>query len=143
MQASSALQQGQAAKSAAEHNIALGEIAAADATDRAEADKQLLAHQFLGEKGAGRTQFAGSNIRLDSGSALDWENDLSEKFISDKAQIDLGASKEIFGIRSQQELDARQGESAVAASRLKAGASLLSGAASAGNSFIVPKKGRA
>lgn len=132
------LQEGQAKNAAAEHNIAMGDIAAADALERADVDKQLLAHQFLKDRATGRNQVGSSGVRLDSGSTLDWENDLTETYISDKAGIDLNTSKETFGIRNQQSLDKSQGEGAVNAGRIGAAGSLLSGAARTGSLMQTP-----
>jgi hypothetical protein len=125
------IQQGQAAKTAAEYNAQVGEIQAADAYERGEFQKQLLAQDYLRAKGEGRAQIGSSGVRLDTGSSLDWERDLSETFVADRATIDENVSREVYGIRSQQRLDRLQGESAQTASMFGAGASLLSGAGTA------------
>ena len=138
MSAMGKAQEGQAAADAAEYNIALGEIQASDAMSQAEDEKQQLAHQFLKEKGAGQVETAGSNIRLGTGSSLDWENDLIETYISDKAGIDENTGRAIYGIRNQQKLDAMQGESAKKAGQIGAGGSLLAGAGQAAGQWYTP-----
>jgi hypothetical protein len=132
------LQQGQAANEAAQYNVALGEIAVQDALERADIEKQLLGQQFLKEKATGRAQTGSSGIRIGTGSTLDWENDLTETYISDKATIDLNAAKEISGIRNQQTLDTAQGQSAARAGQIGAAGSLLSGAGKAGSMMYTP-----
>jgi len=139
MSAMGQMQQGQAAADAADYNVKMGEIAAADAYERAETDKQLLAHDFLKTKATGQTQTAGGNIRIGTGSSLDWENDLIDTYISDKAGVDLNTSREVSGIRNQQTLDAVQGKSARNASRIGAAGSLLAGAAKTGSVLYTPK----
>lgn len=139
MSAMGQMQQGQAAQKAAEYNVALGEIAAQDALERADIEKQLLGQQFLKEKATGRAQAGSSGIRIGTGSTLDWENDLTETYISDKATLDLNAAKEISGIRNQQTLDTAQGQSAARAGQIGAAGSLLSGAGKAGSMMYTPK----
>lgn len=131
-------QQGQAANAAAQYNVAVGEIAAQDALERADVEKQLLAHEFLKDKAKGRVSFGASGVRLGSGSTLDWENDLTETYISDKAQLDYNAAKEVAGIRNQQTLDTMQGKSAATAGKIGAAGSLLSGAAKSGSMLYTP-----
>lgn len=133
------VQEGKAAQDAAEYNIALGEMQAQDALYQAEQEKQQLAHQFLKEKAAGQVQTAGSNIRIGTGSSLDWENDLIETYISDKALVDENAARGISGIRNQQNLDEAQGNNARTAGNIGAGASLLSGAGTAAKIWYQPK----
>ena len=128
MQAYGQYQQGQAAQKAAQENIASGEMEARDVYARAENDKQLLAQSMLREKATGQTQAAGGNLRISQGSSLDWENDLLETYISDKAQIDENAAKGVYGIERKNRLLAMEGNSAARAGKIGAASSLLSGA---------------
>ncbi len=135
MSAMSAMQQGQAAGAAAEENIATGEIQARDVYARVEDDKQQLAHSMLRDKATGQTQTAGGNLRVSQGSSLDWENDLLETYVSDKAAIDENASREVYGIQRGMRLEKMAGDSAKRAGAMNAGASLLSGAGAAGSQW--------
>ena len=140
MSAMGSIQQGQAANKAAQENIASGELEAKDVYARAENDKQLLAHAMLREKATGQTQAAGGNLRISQGSSLDWENDLLETYISDKAQIDENAAKGVTGIERSNRLYALEGASAKRAGYTNAGASLLSGAGKAAGQWYRQKK---
>lgn len=139
MQAYGQYQQGQAAAAAARENIAAGELEARDVYARAENEKQLLAFQMQRELGTGRAQAGASGTRIGTGSNLDWENDLLENYISDKAQIDENAAKAVYGVQRGMRLEAMQGNSAVRAGNLGAGASLLSGAGKAAGQWYAMK----
>jgi hypothetical protein len=138
LQAYNQVQAGNAANDAAQYNVAMGDLAAADAAATAEDEKQLLAHKFLQEKATGRAEIGASGVKIGTGSGLDWENTLIETFISDKAAIDEGTARTVSGISNQQELEAAQGRGAQRAGQIGAGASLLSGAGRAGAAFYQP-----
>lgn len=139
MQSMSAIQSGKAQQDAAEYNIEMGEIQARDVLDQTNREKEQLALIYGQEEAQGLSEFAASGTRLGVGSSLDWQNDLSETLVSDNAALDEGAARTITGIRNQQNLDKAQGDSAVDASYLRAGGSLLSGAGKAANMWYTPK----
>lgn len=138
-QAAGQMQQGQAAKSAADYNVALGELQARQTMEASAEEEQQLAQQFLRERGAGRSQIGASGVRLDSGSSLDWENDLIETFVSDRSSLKEGTAIQVANIRNQQRLDKAQGASAYRAGQIGAAGSLLSGAGQVANIWYQPK----
>lgn len=131
MQAVGSIQQGQAARAAADENIQAAEILARDVYAQAEDDKQQLALSMLREKATGQAQAAAAGTRVGTGSNLDWENDLLETYVLDKAAIDENASRSAYGINRQIRLENMGANSAVAAGRMGAATSLLSGAGKA------------
>jgi hypothetical protein len=140
MQAYGSYQQGQAAKDAADYNVALGDIQAKDVAKQAETEKDHLARAFAQERGAGIASTGASGVRIGTGSSLDWENDLISTFIEDRAAIDENTARTVYGIRNQQTLDASQGSSAATAGKIGAGSSLLAGAGKASAQWYTPKK---
>jgi hypothetical protein len=126
-------QQGQSAAAAAEYNAQMGELQARDLEAQARDEKEQLGLLYARERASGRADTAASGVRVGTGSSLDWENDLLENYILDRAQIDMNTARGVSGIRNQGVLDRAQGRASKRAGAMGAGGSLLSGAGTVSN----------
>ena len=139
MSAKGQMDAGNAAKNSADYNAAMGEFAARDALSRVEDDKQDLAQLYTRERSTGRTQIGSSGVRVGTGSGLDWENDLIENYVFDKATLSDNAALEADALRRGVALERAKGESALAASRTAAAGSAISGIGAVAGRWYTPK----
>jgi hypothetical protein len=139
MSAAGQMQAGQAAQNSAEYNAALGEMAARDAMERGESDKQTLAQQFGRDMSTGKAQIGASGVRVGTGSGLDWENELIDTYVADKAAIDMNTANKVAALRNGSTLDLAEGNSARSAANMAAAGSLLSGAGRVADKWYTPR----
>lgn len=85
----------------AESNARIAELQAAQRLDQAAEEKRKLGLQVAQIRGRGRTAFAAGNVRLGSGSVLDWDADLTETAVLDYDTIDYNAALDVWGMENQ------------------------------------------
>lgn len=149
----SSIQQGQAAKKAAnyqaaiqERNAQTAEQQARAAKTKAESDKLALRLRLSEDVGKGRTGYAAGNVALGEGSPVDWEADLRDRVDYDLSTIEYNADLEAWGYneqasnyRSEASLSRLQGKNAEAAGNMGAVGSLLSGASTVAGGYYAKK----
>ena len=141
-EATAARQQAEYQASVAENNANLMIQQAQDARERGKQQKTELQKRMAKLRGTGQTQYAAGNVRLGSGSPLDWEIDISEAEAIDINTIDTNTAREIWGFENQaanfkNKASALRSSGKAAFKRgvIKTGTSLLSDAGQFGTDF--------
>lgn len=80
-----------------QQNVEIAGMQASNAANRAEVEKAELRRKVTLMRGEGRSNYAGGNVVLAEGSALDWESDLAEQEHLDRKKIDYNARLEQWG----------------------------------------------
>lgn len=139
-----AVQQGQAAKNAAEYNSEVAQqnasLAAQNTASQIAIDKQQSAQNALQntrQLAALRAAYGSSGLEL-SGSSLDSLQDSSNQMALNNAQVDFqqqvdkrNGAVQVLQLEDQSNLDIAQGKNSATAGYMQAGTSLLSGTATA------------
>lgn len=92
----------------ADNNAAIAEMQAKDAVIRGEQKKQDLAREVGQVRGTGRTAYAAGNVQVGSGSAMDWEQDLSAQATRERIAIDRNTDLEQWGFKVQAQNERNQ-----------------------------------
>lgn len=118
-------------RKASDENARLAEAQARDAEKRgfeAESDVRLMGRRTIG---AQRTGFAGQNVQLDSGSALEVQLDTIAQAERDALTERANALREAWGYRVQRDQYGAQGRAISRSARLRTGSTLITGGAQA------------
>ena len=125
MQAANA--EGEAAQQAAEYNASETERGIRDTYRMSGEQIQDLGVDARRGEAAGRTEYAGGNLALGEGSALDWSNDALDTYYSDRDQVVENTGKEVTAGKKQAALQRSGGVNANNAARTQGKLSLLKG----------------
>ena len=113
----------------ANYNAKIADMQAQDAIFRGKQDEQQLALGVRKLIGTQRAAFAGQNVEVNSGSALETQLDTARQGALDQIRIRNNAAREAWGFRSQGEVYRAGGSNAITSSAVGAGSTLLTGAA--------------
>ncbi len=135
MSAIGAIQQGKAAKAAADFNVKVGEQNAAISRQNAADQARQQERETYMRLGAVRAAQGASGGAAGEGSVLDVIGDVAAQGELEKQQIIYRGELAARGYQNTATLDAFSGETAQKSSYWKAGAELLSGASKAYSSY--------
>lgn len=130
------MEQGEAAKAAADYNAKMGEIQARDVINRAAIEQEKQRQKVNQIRGTQNVNAAASGIMVGSGSA----GDIAEQTVvlgkEDEFMIKNNAMRQAWGYRAQAGLDYMQGVAAQRKGELDAAGTLLTaGARTAGSKW--------
>lgn len=123
--------EGEAAQNAAEYNAAETERGIRDTYRMAGEEVQDLGIDARRGVAAGRTEYAGGNIALGEGSAMDWSSDALDTYYADVDQVQENTRGQVTGSKKQAALQRAGGANANIAAQSAGNRSLLSGVAGA------------
>lgn len=121
---------GNAGKRAGEFNAQGLEAQSDDALARGQDESSRLRSQVRGLIGTQRAAYAGQNVRVNSGSALDVQADTAGLGEMDAQQITQNAKREAWGYRQDAQSSRMGGQAAQSAGRWGAASSTLGGTTS-------------
>lgn len=124
----SAIQQGKAAKRAADYNAQVAQQNAMLAREQAQANARIADRRNRLRLGAIRAAQGASGGAAGEGSVLDVLGDVATQGELEKQQILYSGEVQARGYSNEATLSRMKGKSASAAAKLKAGSALLSGA---------------
>lgn len=130
MQVYGQVKAGNAAKKAGEYNAQVAELQAQDALDRGAQDEATYRQGVKVLMGSQRADFAGQNVDVESGSALDVAGDTAYLAELDARQIRANAQREAWGYRVQAQQSRQQGNAQANANYYGAAGSAINGVVS-------------
>lgn len=128
--------QGEQQRIVGDFNAKLSEMQAQDALDRGGKDAENLQKQASRMIGSQRAALAAQGLEVDSGSALEIQNDSKEMAARDVVTIRNNAAREAFGFKVQAMNSTNEGRMAQLAANKQASSSLLVGGMNAASSIM-------
>lgn len=123
------IKSGNAAQELGDYNANVAEQQAVDAVKRGAEDEQKFRLGVKGLIGKQRAGFAGQNVDVGTGSAVDVQADAAYLGELDARTIRVNAAREAYGFKVQAENYRRGGDAAKTASMFGAASTILGGAA--------------